>query len=62
MAREAKEWLTKAQVMAELGCARSTLELWCSTGRAPTMRQLPNKEWRCARSDLDAWLDALVRS
>ena len=62
MARESKVWLTKAEVMVRIGCARSTLDLWMKDGKGPKMHQLPNQEWRCAETDLDSWFDQLVLS
>ena len=54
--------LTIADVIAELGVARSTFNDWRAKGRAPKCLKLPNGELRIRRADLDHWLQGLEES
>lgn len=51
--------LTIVQVCKELGVARSTFYDWRKKGTAPKCIQLPNKEIRVRREDLEQWLVSL---
>jgi hypothetical protein len=53
------EYLTVAEVLAELKIPRSTWYQWRQTGKAPRVHKLPNGELRIRRSVLEAWLESL---
>jgi hypothetical protein len=53
------EYLTVAEVLAELKIPRSTWYQWRQTGRAPRVHKLPNGELRIRRSVLESWLASL---
>ena len=59
MSRPTGTHLTVADVIAELGVARSTFNDWRAKGRAPKCLKLPNGELRIRRADLDRWLHDL---
>nr|WP_123670792.1 helix-turn-helix domain-containing protein [Actinocorallia herbida] len=54
-----KAYLTVADVVSELGIARSTLYVWLATGRGPKFIRLPNGGIRFRESDLKEWLHKL---
>ncbi len=54
--RTRDEWLTVADILADLGIPRRTWQRWRELGRAPEAIKLPNKELRIRRSTYDAWL------
>ncbi len=53
-------WLTMSEVLEELGVARSTMDDWRRSGRAPKFVKLPNGELRLRRDDFEAWTERLV--
>ena len=53
------EWLSQADIQAELNISRSTLAKWRSEGRGPLFRKLPNRELRIRRQDFEAWVASL---
>jgi predicted DNA-binding transcriptional regulator AlpA len=52
------EYLTIAEVLAELAIPKSTFYRWKALGQAPRTIKLPNGSLRIRRSDLDVWLNA----
>ena len=62
LTRPSAPHLTIADVIAELGVARSTFNDWRAKGRAPKCLKLPNGELRIRRADLDRWLQGLEES
>ncbi len=52
-------WMTMEEVTEELGVARSTMDEWRATGRAPKFKKMPNGRLRCLRADLATWLESL---
>nr|WP_051105816.1 helix-turn-helix domain-containing protein [Parafrankia discariae] len=53
------EWLTVADVTAEVRVPRSTFYRWRQMGLGPRSVKLPNGDVRIRRSWLDAWLNGL---
>lgn len=51
-----RDYLTLAEVLAELNVPRSTFFRWKATGQAPTTIKLPNGSLRIRRRDLELWL------
>ena len=62
MNRTKDEWLTVADILADLGIPRRTWQRWRELGRAPEAIKLPNKELRIRRSVYEAWLADLEES
>lgn len=56
--RRRTEWLTVAEVCAELKISRSTFYEWRAKGLAPECAKIPNGGLRISRDDLDAWWNA----
>ena len=56
--RHRAEWLTVAEVCAELKISRSTFYEWRAKGLAPECVKIPNGGLRISRDDLNAWWDA----
>ncbi|SBW29007.1 hypothetical protein FDG2_6313 [Candidatus Protofrankia californiensis] len=54
------EWLTVADVIAEVRIPRSTFYRWRQMGLGPRSVKLPNGDVRIRRSWLDDWLDNLA--
>lgn len=52
--------LSVVQVCAELGVARSTYYEWRAKRKTPREFQLPNREYRIRRSDLNSWLESRI--
>ena len=52
-------WMTMAEVLAELGVARSTMDDWRAHGVGPAFKRLPNGKLRLHRREFDKWLAAL---
>lgn len=52
-------WMTMAEVLAELGVARSTMDDWRAHGVGPTFKRLPNGKLRLHRREFEKWLAAL---
>ncbi|SFQ66822.1 DNA binding domain-containing protein, excisionase family [Amycolatopsis arida] len=57
MASRIRNYLSIAEVCAELDIARSTFNDWRTKGRAPRCIKLPNGSIRIRRADLDAWVE-----
>jgi excisionase family DNA binding protein len=55
----ARDFLTVAEVCAELGVARSTFYDWRAAHKGPHGLKLPNGEVRIRRDELDRWLKRL---
>jgi predicted DNA-binding transcriptional regulator AlpA len=53
------EWLTVADVVAELRIPRSTFYRWRQIGLGPKSVRLPNGDVRIRPSWLDEWLEEL---
>lgn len=53
-----RNFLTVAELCAELGIARSTFNDWRAKGTGPRCIKIPNGELRIRRTELDRWLDA----
>lgn len=53
-----RNFLTVAELCAELGVARSTFNDWRAKGTGPRCIKIPNGELRIRRTELDRWLDA----
>jgi predicted DNA-binding transcriptional regulator AlpA len=51
-----EQYLTLAELLAELEVPKSTFFRWKATGQAPRTIKLPNGSLRIRRRDLDAWL------
>jgi predicted DNA-binding transcriptional regulator AlpA len=51
-----KDYLTLAELLAELDIPKSTFFRWKATGQAPRTYKLPNGQLRIRRADLDSWL------
>jgi predicted DNA-binding transcriptional regulator AlpA len=53
-----RNFLTVADLCAELGIARSTFNDWRAKGTGPRCIKIPNGELRIRRTELDRWLNA----
>ena len=58
ISRRCTEWLTVAEVCAEIKISRSTFYEWRAKGIAPESVKVPNGGLRVSRDALDAWWDA----
>lgn len=56
------QWLTVADVLAELNIVRGTWEKWRQRGVGPRAVRLPNGQLRIQRTVLDRWLMSLPGS
>jgi excisionase family DNA binding protein len=52
------ERLTVDEFCAEMKISRSTFYEWKAKGRAPRCYQLPNRELRIDRADIEEWFSA----
>jgi predicted site-specific integrase-resolvase len=50
------EWLTPAEIAAELKVSPSTVYYWRQVGKGPRTTRLPNGKLRVRRSVLEEWL------
>lgn len=62
MNRPKDEWLTVAEILADLDIPRRTWQRWRELGRAPDAIKLPNNELRIRRTIYEAWLADLEES
>lgn len=53
------QWMTVAQVLEDLGVARSTWNRWLVTGKGPRVVRLPNGQLRIKRVWFEAWINDL---
>jgi predicted DNA-binding transcriptional regulator AlpA len=51
-----KDYLTLAELLAELDIPKSTFFRWKATNQAPRTFKLPNGSLRIRRRDLDIWI------
>jgi predicted site-specific integrase-resolvase len=55
----ASDWVKYPTVLKELNVARSTMEDWRRTGKAPKFHKMPSGRLRIPREELDAWVESL---
>lgn len=53
-----RERLTVDEFCAEMKISRSTFYEWRAKGRAPRCHQLPNRELRIDRADIEEWFSS----
>jgi excisionase family DNA binding protein len=57
MTNDPTEHLTIPEVCTLLKISRSTFYYWRQTGRAPRSIQLPNRDIRITRAELQQWIN-----
>lgn len=57
---DTRRYLGLAEIADDLGESPETVRKWVQAGAIGPLVKLPNGKWKMARSDYDAWLDALV--
>ena len=59
MATKDNPWMTFAEVIADLGVARSTMNVWRNRGEGPPFVRLPNGKLLIRAKAYEAWLATL---